>query len=133
MYTVEAAAARGIPVGAVPGSIRSPTSEGTNGLLADGCFPVCAVADILTALSLRGRGAAGRRLRPAPPGSGAPDPDGTSSADRSPVRGALLRPGLPRSRWPAVTGMEIPALCGGLERLARAGVARDVGGWWERT
>src|SRR3984957_14872146 len=53
-YTVAAAAERGTPVGAVPGSIRSPTSEGTNSLLADGCFPVCTVADILTALSLRG-------------------------------------------------------------------------------
>jgi predicted Rossmann fold nucleotide-binding protein DprA/Smf involved in DNA uptake len=31
------------------------------------------------------------------------------------------------------TGLTIAALCGGLERLARAGVARDVGGWWERT
>jgi magnesium chelatase family protein len=28
---------------------------------------------------------------------------------------------------------EVTALCGGLERLARLGVARDVGGWWERT
>jgi len=32
-----------------------------------------------------------------------------------------------------VTGMELPALCGALERLARDGVARDIGGWWERT
>ena len=32
-----------------------------------------------------------------------------------------------------LTGLELPALCGGLERLAQAGVARDLGGWWERT
>jgi hypothetical protein len=31
------------------------------------------------------------------------------------------------------SGLDLPALCGGLERLATAGVARDVGGWWERT
>jgi predicted Rossmann fold nucleotide-binding protein DprA/Smf involved in DNA uptake len=31
-----------------------------------------------------------------------------------------------------ITEMEFPALCGALERLARAGLARDVGGWWER-
>jgi predicted transcriptional regulator len=31
------------------------------------------------------------------------------------------------------SGLELAALCGGLERLARLGVARDVGGWWERT
>ncbi len=33
----------------------------------------------------------------------------------------------PGAQW------SLPALCGGLERLARAGVARDIGGWWERT
>jgi DNA processing protein len=47
MHTVSAALDRGIPVGAVPGSIRSPTSEGTNKLLSEGCFPVCDVTDIL--------------------------------------------------------------------------------------
>ena len=53
-HTVDAAAALGIPVGAVPGSIRSATSEGTNALLADGAFPACSTADILVALSLVG-------------------------------------------------------------------------------
>ena len=50
MHTVSAALDRGIPVGAVPGSIRSPTSEGTNKLLSEGCFPVCDVTDILVGL-----------------------------------------------------------------------------------
>ena len=144
MYTVEAAAARGIPVGAVPGSIRSPTSEGTNGLLADGCFPVCGVDDILTALALRGvllPGAAAGAAGAGPvvgPGSHA-------GADAVPGGGAAYT-GTDRALFEAlssdpvsldhlarVTGMELPALCGGLERLARVGVARDVGGWWERT
>jgi hypothetical protein len=31
------------------------------------------------------------------------------------------------------TGLELVELCGGLERLAQVGLARDVGGWWERT
>ena len=53
-HTVDAAVDRGIPVGAVPGSIRSATSEGTNALLADGAFPVCSAGDILVALSLAG-------------------------------------------------------------------------------
>ena len=103
LYTVEAAAARGIPVGAVPGSIRSPTSEGTNRLLADGCFPVCGVDDILDRARPARRLAAGRgrcrrrrrrrelrcsrRRRVQRPRSG-------------PFRGALLRPGLPRPSGP---------------------------------
>jgi predicted Rossmann fold nucleotide-binding protein DprA/Smf involved in DNA uptake len=32
-----------------------------------------------------------------------------------------------------ISGLELSVLCGALERLARAGAARDVGGWWERT
>jgi len=60
LYTVEAAARRGIPVAAVPGSVRSKASDGTNGLLVDGCIPVRDVTDVLVAISLAGSG------RPAP-------------------------------------------------------------------
>jgi DNA processing protein len=132
LYTVEAAAARGIPVGAVPGSIRSPTSEGTNRLLADGCFPVCGVDDILTALSLRGvllpAGSAGSSGS----GSGAV-PDGEYSGPDRALFDALSSDPVSLDHLVRVTGLELPALCGGLERLARDGVARDLGGWWERT
>ena len=71
-HTVDAAIDRGVPVGAVPGSIRSATSEGTNALLADGAFPVCSAGDILVALALTGasvavpRQAAGRGSSPPP-------------------------------------------------------------------
>ncbi len=52
LHTAEAAARRSIPVCAVPGSVRSPASAGTNGLLVDGCTPVRDVDDILTAVAL---------------------------------------------------------------------------------
>jgi DNA processing protein len=52
LYTAEAAARRSIPVCAVPGSVRSPASAGTNGLLVDGCTPVRDLDDILTAVAL---------------------------------------------------------------------------------
>lgn len=54
LYTAEAAARRCIPVCAVPGSVRSPSSAGTNGLLVDGCIPVRDATDVLVALSLAG-------------------------------------------------------------------------------
>jgi DNA processing protein len=133
-HTVEAAAALGVPVGAVPGSIRSPTSEGPNALLADGAFPVCSSADIFMALSLAG----------APVGP--PTEAKHAGADRSAGDGGPGRdPGADRELYDALssdpislealarsTGLGLPALCGALERLAQAGMARDVGGWWER-
>jgi DNA processing protein len=48
------AGARGVPVGAVPGSVRSPASAGTNDLLADGCFVVRDATDVLVAAGLSG-------------------------------------------------------------------------------
>jgi len=135
MYTVAAAAERGIPVGAVPGSIRSQTSEGTNSLLADGCFPVCSAADVLTALSLRGvvlgavagavgevAGEAAARTRSA----------GLSRSDRALCEKLSPDP-TSLDQLVRLTGLELPELCGGLERLSQAGLAHDVGGWWVKS
>jgi DNA processing protein len=52
LYTAEAAARRSIPVCAVPGSVRSRASEGTNALLVDGCAPVRDATDVLVAIGL---------------------------------------------------------------------------------
>ncbi len=55
LITVDEAIERGVPVMAVPGSIRSPASLGTNRLLADGAVPLCSVRDVLEALDLHDR------------------------------------------------------------------------------
>lgn len=52
LITAGIAGARGVPVLAVPGAIRSPTSVGTNRLIADGCQPCLGVVDILDAVGL---------------------------------------------------------------------------------
>jgi DNA processing protein len=71
LYTAEAAARRSIPVCAVPGSVRSPASTGTNGLLVDGCVPVRDATDVLVAISLA---RAGREHGPGVgAGQGVPD------------------------------------------------------------
>ncbi len=127
-HTVEAAVDRGLPVGAVPGSIRSATSDGTNALLSDGAFPVCSTGDILVALSLTGAGVGAPRDAIArPPSPPPPDP----GPDRR-VFDALSADPAPLDELARETGLELAELCGGLERLAQAGLARDVGGWWER-
>ena len=69
LYTADAAARRSIPVCAVPGSVRSRASDGTNALLVDGCTPVRDAADVLVAISLArtgvGRAAPRRPTHPA--------------------------------------------------------------------
>jgi DNA processing protein len=52
MHTVESAMERDRPVMAVPGSVRSPASAGTNALLAAGCPPVRDATDVLVALGM---------------------------------------------------------------------------------
>jgi DNA processing protein len=130
-HTVEAAMDRGVPVGAVPGSIRSATSEGTNALLADGAFPVCSTGDILVSLALLGASVAvppDRSVRrPAPAARVAPSPGRDSE-----IYDALSADPAPLDELARVTGLDLSELCGGLERLAQAGLAHDAGGWWER-
>lgn len=54
LSTATEAMARDRPVLAVPGSIRSPASAGTNRLIDDGCTPLCALDDVMVALDLVG-------------------------------------------------------------------------------
>ena len=71
-YTVEAAARRSVPVCAVPGSVRSRASDGTNQLLVDGCTPVRDATDVLVALYLA-RESRGRPLGLPHRGGGDPE------------------------------------------------------------
>ncbi|MEZ5225995.1 MAG: DNA-processing protein DprA [Acidimicrobiales bacterium] len=52
LITVDEAIERQVPVMAVPGSIRSAASSGTNRLLVDGAVPLCSVADALAVLGV---------------------------------------------------------------------------------
>lgn len=54
LHTVSSAIERGRQVMAVPGSVTSSASVGSNQLLADGCAPVTGAHDILDALALSG-------------------------------------------------------------------------------
>jgi DNA processing protein len=71
LSTVDEALDRGVTVMAVPGSILSPASAGSNRLIADGSMPVCCAADVLEALGLKApiaaAAAGGGRQAPAPP------------------------------------------------------------------
>ena len=117
LSTVRAATERGIAVMAVPGSVRSPSSAGTNRLLADGVAPVTDVQDVLVALSLEGA-----HQPPAPPEEEPDDPllaavDWTPTATEDVLRR---------------TGLTIAEVATALTRLELEGRVRRRGGWWER-
>ena len=132
-HTVEAAARRSVPVCAVPGSVRSPASRGTNGLLVDGCAPVRDLDDVLTALALA-RG--GRRIGSAdrPGGGRTPDRrlDGLDRVERAvwesvddtptTVETVLLR-----------TDLAVATVGVAVEALVARGLLVEGAGWWSRS
>jgi DNA processing protein len=123
LHTVEAAVRRGVPILAVPGSVRSPASEGTNALLADGCQPVRGADDVLAALDLERTG------RAVPP---TPAPGLELSEDE---RAALTALGWQPTLTDEVmrrTGMPLDEVAIILERLEESGLIRRGAGWWER-
>ncbi len=120
-HTVEAAMARDRPVMAVPGSVRSPVSSYTNGLLADGCHPVRDALDVLVALGLSSV--------PAPVAADSRDAPGPEEAQ---VLDAL--------GWEPATFDDLCTRSGrspgqvsvGLARLQAGGWVVERAGWWER-
>jgi DNA processing protein len=119
-YTVDAAIARGVPVMAVPGSVRASASSLPNQLLSEGCAPVRDALDVLVALGLGRAGGSRTEGRPAPrPGDAAV----LAALGWEPVslETAVLR-----------VGIDVAAVSVALARLEDAGWVRDLGGRWER-
>jgi DNA processing protein len=121
MLTVKEAADRDIPVMAVPGSVRSSSSEGTNRLIADGCAPVLDTTDVLVALGLT---AAARSV--------AADPRTPPDARQKVVLDAFDWEPATLEHLATRTGMRLPELALTIELLlAERWVVAD-GGWYER-
>ena len=148
LHTVEAAARRGIPVVAVPGSVRSAASRGTNGLLVDGCAPVRDVHDVLVAVSLARTGrdapapaarshtfvaATGRDRRTRAPeaaaGRGGCPVDGAAEAA---VWSALAGEPRTSAALAEATGLSVVDLARACRTLLRAGAVVEGPGWWCR-
>jgi DNA processing protein len=138
MNTVAAAAQRGVTVGAVPGSVRSSASAGTNRLLTEGAMPVRDAGDVLTAVELAI--AADPLVAPPSPWRGVdPSPAKVPGAP-SPALGALprrVRRALDHD--PATldtvvrrSGLPLGDVSLALEQLTHAGLAVEDAGWWSR-
>jgi DNA processing protein len=157
-HTVEAALQRGVEVAAVPGSVLSSASAGTNLLLREGALPVRNADDVLQALGLRGVGVSSvtQPSLPALPaskdGAGAqeaatraPGPDGTFAAgdgDEWPgslgpvertVHQALGRRPQTVDQLVERSGLPLGAVLVALDRLDQRGAAAHSAGWWTRT
>ena len=121
LSTVRNAIDRGITVMAVPGSVRSPSSAGTNRLLTDGVAPVTCADDVLTALALEGVA-----CQPSTP-SAAVDTDVDS-----PVLAAVDWTPTATEDILRRTGLTLGAAATELARLEVEGRVRRRGAWWER-
>jgi DNA processing protein len=137
LHTVTGALARGVTVAAVPGSVRSPASAGTNRLLVEGAVPVRDVDDVLTAIELAVAARPdiappGRSTRPAPV-----TPSGRSGRRLEPmahrVRQALDHDPATLEVVVRRSGLPLGDVALALEHLAEAGLAVADQGWWVRT
>ena len=121
LHTVDAALERDRPVMAVPGSVRSPASAGTNDLLAAGSAPVRDAGDVLALLGLDA--AASSRGRSGAERSG---PDGGAVLEAMAWEPATLEDLAERLRRP------LGQLAVELADLEHRGLVRRIGGWFER-
>ena len=159
LITAGQAADRGRTVLAVPGSVRSPTAEGTNRLLRDGCGPALDPDDVLIALGLAASEQQAlplprpARTGPARTGPARTGPDRTRRAERDAGR-SVRAPDHPvgigsgHDSWllalvegDATTvdelamrsGVGLGAVLAALERLDDAGLVAQHGPWIRRT
>lgn len=121
LYTVDEADRRGVDVMAVPGSVRSAASQGTNDLLAEGRAPVRDADDVLMALGLSCSSRGGHHDRRRPP----------ADEDR-PVLDALGWQSSSLDQLALRTGWPVPRLAAALERLCQGEWVQRQGGWYER-
>lgn len=127
LHTVDAAIERGRTVGAVPGPVHSPTSTGTNALLADQALLVRSADDVLVAMGLgrsptTGRAAAKPAGQPALPAEG----------DDAVVLDAVGWAPTPTDDVVASSGVGVATVLTALHRLVAAGLVEAGPGCWAR-
>jgi DNA processing protein len=129
LSTVEEAAARDRAVMAVPGPVGTPTSAGTNALLADGAGVVRDPQDVLVALGL-----GGTARRRGAPGMATASSVTAAPADRlgAAVLDALVGGPRPLSALAEVLGEPLGDLALAVTRLVDAGRVQQRGQWVER-
>jgi DNA protecting protein DprA len=136
-HTVDAALRWGVEVGAVPGSVRSPASDGTNMMLREGATPIRSARDVLDALGLDLGGSApvakgpgtGRVSRTASGGAGdLAHGVGRSSYGPAPGTSRACSPAAGENNACLRAGNAGRAANQASQRAANAGAAKNVSG-----
>lgn len=117
LSTVDEANERGVSVLVVPGSTRSPASDGTNALLVDGATPVRGAADILDFLGFR----SSPRLGQATPPTQLVIPLGDRSGRRQLVLDAVAAGPVHIDRLIELLGVSPPLAAATIDELASDG------------
>ncbi|MGY6502072.1 MAG: DNA-processing protein DprA [Acidimicrobiales bacterium] len=119
LHTVEEALRRDRAVMAVPGSVRSPASVGSNALLHEGAMPARDAADVLAALGFA-----------VPVVAGPATPATTTAPEVSPTEAAVLD-----TLGPDPIGLDqvVAATSLPLSEVALALTRLELAGWVERT
>jgi DNA processing protein len=137
LHTVSAGLSRGVMIMAVPGSVRSPASAGTNRLLVEGAAPARDADDVLAAVDLAvvGRPQITPPSRPRPRGR----PAAGTGGETTPLPPTLRRVRAALDHDPATletvvrrSGLSLGEASLALERLAESGLAVGGGGSWAR-
>jgi DNA processing protein len=135
LHTVKYAKQRVIPVGAVPGSVRSPASVGTNALLVDGATAVRDARDVLSVLE---QALGADPTIPAPRWSSGPSasvkgsPPDPPSSEAARVLDALDHDPAPFDSIVIRSALSVGEVALALEQLAEAHLAESDGGWWSK-
>jgi DNA processing protein len=136
LYSVLAARERGICVMAVPGSVFSSASSGTNALLADGVPPARDLEDVLTAVELAIVGE-GKLTPPIWPRNGSMASQ--RGAPSKPPGGICARvfavlEAEPESLESIVERLRVPIgqVAVALDQLQQLALADEESGWWRR-
>lgn len=134
LHTVDEALVRDVTVMAVPGSVHSPASAGTNRLLRDGAAVACGPDDVLTQLSLTGAWQPPARRSPTA------DDDGATPADAGPPTGlagevlrALRSEPASLDQVAIRTANPVADVAVVLADLVDDGLVVESAGWFERT
>jgi DNA processing protein len=136
LHTVRYASKRGVRVAAVPGSVRSPASAGTNALIVDGAHAVRGVEDVLSILESV---VYPSRISPVPAREASPARPRGPVASACPVspRASKVLDALDHDPAGLDTivsrcGLSIGETALSLEELTAIGLAENEGTWWCR-